>query len=27
MPSYAKQLTDQELGDIVAFLVAPGGRP
>ena len=27
MPSYAKQFSDQELGDIVAFLSATGGRP
>jgi putative heme-binding domain-containing protein len=27
MPSYAKQFTDPELGDIVAFLSATGGRP
>jgi cytochrome c oxidase cbb3-type subunit III len=27
MPSYAKQFTDPELSDIVAFLSATGGRP
>ena len=27
MPSYAEQFSDQELGDIVAFLTATGGRP
>ena len=27
MPSYAKQFTDPELGDIVAFLSTIGGRP
>jgi cytochrome c oxidase cbb3-type subunit III len=27
MPSYAKQFNDREMGDIVAFLTATGGRP
>lgn len=27
MPSYAAQFNDQELGDIISFLTATGGRP
>lgn len=27
MPSYANQFNDQELGDVIAFLSAAGGRP